>query len=440
MGSRSPSSWPATGAAPAQTEHDCGGAKKQLWVPACTIIIDDPRDPSEGAHQGAEIPRRRASFPGRPRRGDRRLQRHPGDRSQRLRGAERPWPCLSGEGRNPICALADDNKAIAINPKFAFAYFNRGIVEEAKRDLAKARHDYDEAIRLKPEFPGFYKKRALLRLRQGDVEGAVADASIAIGITDSDPDLFIARANAYRRLGALDKARADYEGAMRLEPNAPAPYVGRGNVRAHARRLRSAHRRLSTPRSNSTRRTPPPISIAPPRNPRKATTPARPRPSDAVVRQWPDDENAYANRGFARFAAGDFAGAAADLERAAKDSPTNAYVPLWRYLAQARAGARTIRRSSRATSNVDRSAWPAPVFALFLGREKPDAVRVAAAGGDAAGAAERDCEATFYLGEFALLAGRRDDALVLLRRAGERCPTGFTERAAARGELARLSK
>ena len=50
---------------------------------------------------------------------------------------------------------------------------------------------------------------------------------------------------------------------------------------------------------------------------------------------------------------------------------------------------------------------------------------------------ERDCEAAFYLGEFALLNGKRDEAAPLLRDAGDKCPVGFTERYAARGELAR---
>ena len=56
---------------------------------------------------------------------------------------------------------------------------------------------------------------------------------------------------------------------------------------------------------------------------------------------------------------------------------------------------------ARDFANVDQSAWPAAVYALYLGKGTPDAVRVAAAAGDPAGRAERECEAAFYLGEFA---------------------------------------
>jgi lipoprotein NlpI len=115
-------------------------------------------------------------------------------------------------------------------------------------------------------------------------------------------------------------------------------------------------------------------------------------------------------------------------------------VPLWRYLSRARLGEKDTAELERSLKSVDRTAWPAPVLDLFLGQAKPDAVRAAAAEGDAAGRADRDCEASFYLGEFALLDGRREDALGLLRQAGDQCPAGFTERAAARGEAARLAK
>ena len=161
---------------------------------------------------------------------------------------------------------------------------------------------------------------------------------------------------------------------------------------------------------------------------------------DSIVRLWPDDVPVYANRGFARFAAGDFSGAAADFERAAQGMSANPYVPLWRYLARARLGEKDPAELERSLKSIDQTAWPAPVLGLFLSRDKPEAVRAAAAKGDAAGRADRGCEAAFYLGEYALLEGRRDDALTLLRQAGDQCPAGMTERAAARGEAARLAK
>jgi lipoprotein NlpI len=245
--------------------------------------------------------------------------------------------------------------------------------------------------------------------------------------------------NAYRRLNALDKALADYETAMKLRPKSPAPYIGRGNVRGMQgdddaaiadfdAAIKLNPKDLEAYLNRGTAQA------------QKGDLAGAVATFDTILRQWPDDVPVYANRGFTRFAAGDFAGAAADLEHASQGTPANLYVPLWRYLSRARLGEKDTAELERSLKSVDRTAWPAPVLDLFLGQAKPDAVRAAAAEGDAAGRADRDCEASFYLGEFALLDGRREDALGLLRQAGDQCPAGFTERAAARGEAARLAK
>ena len=260
------------GSAQAQSKRDCGGQDKRLWVAACTIIIDDPKTNPKARIKALKFRGAAHHFQGE-------LDAAITDFSAVLAIDPNDYEALSDRGlayqAKGQSDLVDDDKAIAVNPKFAFAYFNRGIVEESKGDLAKARHDYDEAIRLKPEFPGFYKKRAQLRLREGDADGAVADANAGITITDSDPDLFIVRANAYRRQRALDKARADYESALRLEPNASAPYVAAATS-APCRATSMARLPITTRRSSSIRRMPAPISTVPQRNQRKATTPVRP--------------------------------------------------------------------------------------------------------------------------------------------------------------------
>ena len=47
-------------------------------------------------------------------------------------------------------AIDDFTDAIRIDPKYATAYYNRGLVWKAKGDNDKAMADYDEAIRLDP--------------------------------------------------------------------------------------------------------------------------------------------------------------------------------------------------------------------------------------------------------------------------------------------------
>ena len=66
-------------------------------------------------------------------------------------------------------ALADHDKAVALNPKFPLAYNSRGIVWEKKGDLKKALADFNKAIELDPEYPSAYYNRSGLYERMGDL-------------------------------------------------------------------------------------------------------------------------------------------------------------------------------------------------------------------------------------------------------------------------------
>jgi len=49
-------------------------------------------------------------------------------------------------------ALADDNKAIKLDPKCATAYYNRGLARSRKGDQNGAMADYNNAIKFDPGF------------------------------------------------------------------------------------------------------------------------------------------------------------------------------------------------------------------------------------------------------------------------------------------------
>ena len=65
----------------------------------------------------------------------------------------------------------------------------------------------------------------------------------------------------------------------------------------------------------------------------------------------------------------------------------------------------------------------------------PDEVLAAAAEGDAQTKRAQSCEASFYLGEEALLGKRQRDAADLFAEAISSCPVGTPEYAAAQAEL-----
>jgi tetratricopeptide (TPR) repeat protein len=74
-------------------------------------------------------------------------------------------------------ALSDYNRAIALNPKLAQAYFNRGSLKQAKlNDPQGALADFDRAITLNPKDAQAHGARGYLKYTKlGDRSGGIAD-------------------------------------------------------------------------------------------------------------------------------------------------------------------------------------------------------------------------------------------------------------------------
>ncbi|MBZ0298830.1 MAG: tetratricopeptide repeat protein [Anaerolineae bacterium] len=150
-------------------------------------------------------------------------------------------------------ALNDDSdeeqhcytRAIELNPAFAAAFYNRGIVRRRRGDLDGAITDYSEALRLNPEYVRAFVNRGHARAARGDRDSALADYTEAIRL---DPKEFA----AYTNRGAVRIERGDLEGAltdlteaMRLNPqDAPACYnrsIARYLMQDYAGALADSH-------------------------------------------------------------------------------------------------------------------------------------------------------------------------------------------------------
>ena len=79
-------------------------------------------------------------------------------------------------------AIADHDKAIGLDPKYARAYDGRGNVWYAKREYDKAIADYDEAIRLDPKYAMAYDNRGDASRAKQEYDKAIADYNKAIEI------------------------------------------------------------------------------------------------------------------------------------------------------------------------------------------------------------------------------------------------------------------
>jgi lipoprotein NlpI len=118
-------------------------------------------------------------------------------------------------------ALADFDEAIRLDPKFVFAYTNRGYVYRARGNNYRAVADFSEAIRLDPKLVSTYVDRGNAYRARGDNDHAIADYSEAIRLAPKFADAYYNRGLAYLYGGTLDKALADVSEASNLDPADP---------------------------------------------------------------------------------------------------------------------------------------------------------------------------------------------------------------------------
>ena len=107
-------------------------------------------------------------------------------------------------------AIANYDRAIALDPDDPEAYHSRGIAKTEQGDYAGAIADYDRAIALDPDGAAAYHNRGVTKAEQGDYAGAIADYDRAIVLDPDDLAAHQDRAVAKTGLGDHAGAIADY--------------------------------------------------------------------------------------------------------------------------------------------------------------------------------------------------------------------------------------
>ena len=105
------------------------------------------------------------------------------------------WACLD-KGKYDD-AIADFDKAIALDPNDAAAYGNRGNAYYSKGEVDRAIADYTKAIALDPKLVQARYNRGIAYRKKGDKEQAIADFRKALEIDPSDQDA----KNSLKQLG-----------------------------------------------------------------------------------------------------------------------------------------------------------------------------------------------------------------------------------------------
>jgi tetratricopeptide (TPR) repeat protein len=298
-------------------------------------------------------------------------------------------------------ALADFGKAIELAPNDAFAYAHRGFLHEHAGDVDRALADYNTAIRLNPSYAAAYGARGDILFRKGDLERALADHSKVIALDPNDALAYRKRGVIYRVKGDLGRMLADFDKAVAFDPKYSDGYYYRGFVHLATGDLARA--------------------IA---------------DYDRAIELHPVYFSALFERGVANLYSGSAAKALADLKQAHELHALQPYTALWLDIVSKRA--KLASPLAQAIENVDMTQWPAPVVRMFLGELTPDPVLAAANHPNSQIKSERICEANFYVGTLALQHGRKDEAVRRFRAAAGGCNKGLIEGAAANAELRAL--
>ena len=125
-------------------------------------------------------------------------------------------------------ALADANEAVRLDPNDAKAFDNRGNVFNNNGQYDRAIEDYNEAIRLDPRFGLAFMDRGAAYYFKMEYERAIADYDEAIRLDPKRDRAYTNRGAAYKKLGRNEQALADESEAIKLDPSVPEYFDNRG--------------------------------------------------------------------------------------------------------------------------------------------------------------------------------------------------------------------
>ncbi len=338
-----------------------------------------------------------------------------------------------GEGDHDR-AIQDFNEAIRLNPKSADGFYGRGNVYDGKGDHDRAIQDFNEAIRLYPNFAGAFNNRGLAYTGKGDYDRALQDYDEAIRLDPELAEAYYGRGNAYNHKGDYDRAIKELDTALQLDPNLSFAYASRGAAYDEKGEWDQAG-----PNYDQAIRLDP--SDAKTLRNRGVLYSKKGQDKLAILdfnealRLNPNDGDALGDRGYAHFFLGEFGDAQQDLGRM-RNYP---YPAIWLYLARSRAGQPAQTDLATDAAKLNLKAWPSPVVNLFLGKTTPELFLAAAKDKDPKKDREQHCEAYFYLGQKALIAGKQDEANKMFQKSLDTHVTTFYEYMGAQAELQRAS-
>ena len=121
--------------------------------------------------------------------------------------------------RDFVTALADYDKAAALDPKSAEVLYRRGETHLAMGESAKARADFDAALALAPDNAEALMRRAGLRRAAHDDAGALTDLDAADKALPGAANARLTLAQDYLTIDALDRAIGQFDLWVKVHPD-----------------------------------------------------------------------------------------------------------------------------------------------------------------------------------------------------------------------------
>jgi tetratricopeptide (TPR) repeat protein len=239
-------------------------------------------------------------------------------------------------------------------------YFFRGLAWGEKDDFDRGIADYTEAIRLNPKYRLAYHNR-------GDLNMAKYWTTYR-----NRGDINMVKFN-------YEQAIADFSEAIKLAPDADT-YKSRGEMYLGKGDFNNAVADFT----------------------------------EAIARD-PKDVDEYYYRGISNLYAGYLPKARADFERVMTLAPSAAYGSLWLEIIAKRSN--VLSQLSQAKSQLNMGAWPGPIVRLFGGELTAEALDASTDSTNT----DQVCDANFFIGEFKLLAGEKEEAAKRFRLAVPGC-------------------
>ena len=113
-------------------------------------------------------------------------------------------------------AIRDYDRVIEIDPNFADAYYNRGVVKVRLKEFQEAIKDFDEAIDLDPKYLYSYVNRGIANAKLGEHKEAVKDFDKAVALKPDDAEFYFNRGESNKELGNTKQSAEDFTKAEKL--------------------------------------------------------------------------------------------------------------------------------------------------------------------------------------------------------------------------------